>query len=1048
MPPDRDDGEARHGTAGRPRGAAGSLGQLLHDRRQAAGLTQRQLAVLAGIGVGTVRDLEQGRTRRPSPRSVHRLAGALGLDAEAAGQLARATAARATGVQVAGAPAVGGSGLWVQVLGPLAVWRDGVPVAVSAPKYQVVLGVLAVEANAPVHRDAIINAAWPDDPPATATSLMQSYVARLGRILEPGRPARDHGRLLVSAGACYRLQVSEEQLDLLAFQRLVGLARQAASSGAPAGACDLYDQALGLWQGEPLTDVGALRHHPSVVGLGRERIAAVSGYADTAFGAGLHERVLPHLRTLAGQHQLDERAHARLMIALAGTGQQAEALRVYEDLRRRLDDELGLRPGEDLAEAHLRVLRQEVLAASPAARPAHSSHHRGPGRTAPVVPRQLPAAARQFTGRPAELRALTRLLDEVARPAVVIAAISGTAGVGKTALALHWAHQVSARFPDGQLYINLRGFDPAGPPVPPAAAIRRFLDALAAPAERIPADPDAQAGLYRSLLAGRRMIIVLDNARDAAQVRPLLPGAPGCLTVVTSRDQLTSLVAVQGAVPLTLDVLTWAEARDLLARRAGAGRVEGDPAAAAELVGLCARLPLALSIAAARAVVRPGLPLRTLAAELRASLDALDSGDPAASIQAAFSWSYRNLSTPAARMFRLLGMHPGPDISGPAAASMAGIPLARARRALDELTRSHLVTEPALGRFTFHDLLRSYAAGLARARDSDGSLRRAARRVLDHYLHTGYAATLLLNPARPPLALEPPGTGSAPESLASDGQALGWLEAEHEILLSVVTWAADAGFDRHAWQIAWTLGDFLDFRGRWHEWAAIQHTALVSARRVGDREGQACTHHTLGRTYSLLGSYRDAQTHLEQCLELARQLGDLACQARGRLGLGRLFEYQGNYATACAQAQQALSIFRNLGLQGGQADALMTVGWCLAHLGDSPRALACGEQAIALHREAGDRRREGVTWVSLGYARHNLGHYQLAVFCYRQAIDLLSQLGDRYNEAQALAHLADSQHAAGDLAGARNAWQQALGILDDLGHPDADRLRARLTGPA
>jgi hypothetical protein len=422
-------------------------------------------------------------------------------------------------------------------------------------------------------------------------------------------------------------------------------------------------------------------------------------------------------------------------------------------------------------------------------------------------------------GRAAELQALTKVLnhDGAGTPGtVVISAIGGTAGVGKTALALRFAHQVAGLFPDGQLHVNLRGFDPSGSPASPADAIRGFLDALGVPPERIPPTADAQAGLYRSLITDKRMLIVLDNARDEHQARPLLPASPGSLVIITSRNQLAGLAAADGARLLSLDVLTHDEAVQLLTARIGADRAAAEPGALDEIAVLCAHLPLALTVAAARAAARPGFPLTALAAELRGAagrLDALDSGDPAASVRAVFSWSYQQVGTAAARLFRLLGLHPGPDISVPAAASLAAVDEPQARRLCRELARDCLITEHAPGRYAFHDLLRAYAASMARDTDSQPDRVAAMGRILDHYLHTGEHSSMLLNPSREPLALAPPSLGTCPERPADHRQGLAWFDAEHQILLAAVTLAAETGADGHACQLAWAMTAYLFRRG-------------------------------------------------------------------------------------------------------------------------------------------------------------------------------------------------------------------------------------------
>jgi tetratricopeptide (TPR) repeat protein len=668
-----------------------------------------------------------------------------------------------------------------------------------------------------------------------------------------------------------------------------------------------------------------------------------------------------------------------------------------------------------------------------------------------VVPRQLPAPVGHFVGRALELERLTALAAQAADgcPTVVISAIGGMAGVGKTALALHFAHQVAGRFPDGQLYVNLRGFDPSGRPVPPVTAIRSLLEGLEVPAGMIPAGLEAQAGLYRSLLAGRRVLIVLDNARDAAQVRPLLPGCPGCLVIVTSRNRLAGLVAAEGASPLDLDVLSDSEAGELLARRLGAGRLEADPDAAAQLLSLCAALPLALVIAAARAAAPAGFPLAALAAELRdesSNLDALETGDPASSVRAVFSWSYQGLSTQAASMFRLLGLHPGPDISAAAAASLAGVSLTQARRRLAELTRASLLDEPVPGRYALHDLLREYAAGQARAEESGTDRREATGRVLDHYLHTARAAALLLVPARESLSVAPapPRADVTPERPDRYRQALDWFEAEHQVLLAAVTHAAQTGIDACAWQIAWALTDFLDWRGHWQEWTAVQHTALHCATRMGAKAGQAAARFALALNCDRLGNYDQARAHLAASLRLFSQLGRLAAQAHVSIALGAVASSQGDYADAVDHSEQALRLFRAIGDQGGQAIALNNIGYNHSLLGRPQPARVLGQQALGLFQLQGDRYGEAHALDSLGYAEHQLGNLPAASDCYIHALGILRELGDRYHEARTLAHLGDACHEAGRPDAAREAWHQALDILNDLHHADAEQVGAKL----
>ena len=677
----------------------------------------------------------------------------------------------------------------------------------------------------------------------------------------------------------------------------------------------------------------------------------------------------------------------------------------------------------------------------------------GPGKgSLTTAPRQLPAAIADFTGRAAELAALSRIADDAGTGApgtVVISAIGGTAGVGKTALAVHWAHRVAGRFGDGQLYVNLRGFDPTGVPATPAEAVRGFLDALGVPPDKIPPMPDAQAGLYRGLVADRKILIVLDNARDERQVRPLLPASPDSLVLVTSRNQLTGLAAADGARLITLDVMSHGEAVAMLTARVGHARAAAEPEAIAEIATLCACLPLALAVVAARAAARPGFPLTELAAELRDTagrLDALDAGEQAASVQTVFSWSYSQLSPEAARLFRLLGLHPGPDISVPAAASLAATGHPQARRMLRELTRAHLVAERDPGRYAFHDLLRAYAAAQARDTDTEPESAAATARLLGHYLHTANTASLLLQPTRDPITLAVLTPGTAPEPLAHYTQAMTWFDAEHDVLSAAVMRAAGSGFDRHAWQLAWAIAEYLQRHGHWDERISVLVTGLAAATRLGDKTGQALSHRLLAYAYSRVGDYGQAGTHVRHSLELSRQVGDRRGEARARTVLGAIAAFQGRYADAIGHCDQALQLFRAVGNRAGEAEMLNNIGWYHALVGDYQQTREFCQKSLTLSAELGHRHTEASAWDSLGFAEHQDGEFGQAVTCYQRALSLFRELGDRNYEANTLSHLGDSRQAAGELSGAREAWRQALAILDDLGHPSAEKVRAKVAG--
>jgi DNA-binding SARP family transcriptional activator/tetratricopeptide (TPR) repeat protein len=940
----------------------------------------------------------------------------------------------------------GGTELRLAILGPVAGSRGGAAVALGPTRLRAVLTLLVLYADAGLSRADIVGALWAGDPPATAATMVHGYITRIRVLLGHGRVCAATPRpkqALSWDGARYRLAPGAVESDLTEFARLADLAGQAAASGDAARACQRYEESVRLWRAEPVADIEILQGHPAVIELGQRRTSLIVDYAATAEAADLHEQVLGHLQALAGRAPLDERVHARLMIALAATGQQAAALGIYQNMRRRLDDELGILPGRELAEAHLRVLHQQA-APAPAPRPAP---------TRPPVPRQLPVAPRHFAGRAREMQALSRLLGPPGGDppgVVVIAAIGGTAGIGKTALAVHWAHQIADRFPDGQLYINLRGFDPSGKPVNRGDAIRRLLDALQVPAHQVPSDADAQQDLYRSEIARRRMLIVLDNAANVDQVRPLLPGAPGCLILVTSRHQLAGLVAVEGAYPVTLDLLSPAEASELLAQRLGPERLAAEPGVATELTGLCARLPLALSIVAARAAMEPGLPMSALAGQLRSAsgrLDALDAGD-VSSARAVFSWSYQGLGEPAARMFRLLSLHPGPDITAAAAASLADVQPSQAREVLGELTHASLVAEHVPGRFACHDLLRAYAVERAAAEEYEPARRAAIQRMLDHYVLTANAAVVLLDPHLDRITLAPSESAVRPEELAGYEQAMAWFEAEHHVLLAVLGQAVSAGFDTHAWQIPLTMATFLDRRGYPHDYAATQRIALAAACRLADRAAQAQAHRNLGNVSVRLGAHQEARSQYGQALELYRQLGDQAGEGRAHICLGLICMEQDQYRESLSHSERALALYRSAGLGTGQARALNNIGWCYTQLGDCEQGIARCEQALTLAQEAGDQHGQAITWDSLGYAHHHLGHYSEAIACYQRSLSILEAEGDRFRQTSILTHIGDTHHADGRWQAARQAWRQALGILDDLHHPDAGRVRAKLEAEA
>jgi DNA-binding SARP family transcriptional activator len=918
-----------------------------------------------------------------------------------------------------------------RVLGPVEVEAsDGRVLRLARRQERTVLAILLLAAGRMLPMDRLCELLWEEDPPRQARQTIRTYVARI-RALLADAGAQEHGVELVADQGGYRLTVAPDTVDALLFRTLVERAGQVADLSERDR---MLREALGLWRGPALHQAApdALRQR-LCADLEELRLRAVEESFATGLTLGRDRELLPQLARLLAEHPVRERLVELHMLALYRQGRTTEALEVYDRAGDRLRDELGLDPGPGLRQLHLAVLRGEPV---PGADPVPV------GR--PARPAQLPADLAMFTGRTVHIGALDELLSGNAT-AVVISAIAGTAGVGKTALAVHWAHRVRDRFPDGQLYANLRGFDPTGRSTTTAEAIRGFLDALGVAPQRVPGTLDAQIGLYRSLLADKRVLVVLDNARDSEQVRPLLPGASSCMALVTSRNQLTGLVAVDGAHPLAVDLLTAAEARQLLDARLGTDRAAAEPRAVDDLTELCARLPLAVAIAAAHAAANPRLPLADLVTDLRRTRNALDmlTGDDAATdLRAVFSWSYNALGPDAARLFRLLSLHPGPDIGVPAAASLAGIPVARAGPLLAELARAHLLAEQTPGRYGFHDLLRAYATEQAEAHDADRQA--ATHRMLDHYLHTAHRAAILLRPHREPVVPASPRPGVTCPQLATYEDALTWFAGEQSVLVAAVQHAAGNGFDAHSWQLAWALTDFLARRGRWHDRETVDRIALESARRLEDRPAAAYSHRCLALGYTALRRYEDANTHGEQALDLYAELGDKAGQARTHQSLSWAFHRQDRPDRALRHAEQALDLYRAVDDPVGQATALNNIGWDHVVLGDHQQALVACHQALALFQALADHHGEALVWDTIGYAHHHLGDYRQAVTCFQHALDLFRHLGDRNNEADTLTNLGDAHHATGDADAARDTWRAALAILDELGHADAERVRTKL----
>ncbi|GAB3878378.1 hypothetical protein GCM10029964_028950 [Kibdelosporangium lantanae] len=773
----------------------------------------------------------------------------------------------------------------------------------------------------------------------------------------------------------------------------------------------------------------------------QQRHAVELDLTDIRLRLGQHATLLAELSDRTGRHPLDERLAGQYLLALYRSGRQADALARYEQLRRDLAEELGVDPSPPLRQLHQRILdaAPDLAVPTTATRPA-----------ALPVPRQLPAPPRLFTGRTAELARLDAILGEQGDTTgtVMISAIGGTGGIGKTWLALHWAHTHLDRFPDGQLHVNLRGFDPAGQPVPLVTAVRGFLDSLGVDPAVIPVDPDAQVALYRSLVAGKRMLIVLDNARDTEQVRPLLPGSPTCTVLVTSRRHLGGLVTAHSAHHIDLDVLTEREARYLLTRHVGDDRAAAEPDAVDQLVACCAGLPLALGIVAARATRHPEFPLAVLAGELRdqaGRLDALDPGDPQSTLRAVLSWSLHALSEAAGVAFGLLSLAPGPDIGVPAAACLLARSHSTTRALLNELENACLVQQHAPGRYRMHDLVRLYATEHATERHDPTARDTALRRVLDFYLHTAHAADLLMDSRRPAVRLDTPAAGTSTHELRDMSAAMAWFEVEHPNLLAAQLVAADHAWQPPVWQLAWVLADFHARRGHRQHDLSVWRAAVDAAAHLPDHTARVRAHRYLGRAYTELDCPKDASRHLHQALTLAARHHDTTEQALAHHQLARAWERREDNRRALEHATRALELCRTLGQPVWEANALNGVGWHAARLGDYDTARAHCQAALALHRQHHNVNGEADTLDSLGYIDHHTGRHHQAIDQYRQALALFRRLGNTYESAATLDRLGHPHVALGQHEQARAVWQEAVELYGTHGRDtDAAQVRYQL----
>ncbi|MDX3078594.1 AfsR/SARP family transcriptional regulator [Streptomyces sp. MI02-7b] len=926
--------------------------------------------------------------------------------------------------------------LQIRLLGPVKVWAADRLLDAGSPRQRAVLAVLAMEAGQPVPLESIADDVWDGTAPAAQTVYV--HISRIRRMLRKAGGSDHRPPTVLRPAGGYQLDIDPEQVDVHRFQRLVDQAnRPELAEGERA---QLLHDALDLWQGTPLSDLqGAWADRMRWV-WHRKRLDAMIGLAQAEVRLGNAAAVVGPLTDLIAEHPLVEPLAAVLMQALHGSGRTAEALDRYALTRTLLADSLGIDPGQELQRLHEALLRGELEQPSvPPARPRR------------LVPAQLPAGVRTFTGREAELAELDRRVfdAESAPKAVVISAIGGTAGVGKTALALHWAHRVAHRFPDGQLYVDLRGYDP-DLPMTAADALAQFLLALDVAQADIPIDVDARAARYRTEVVGRRMLIVIDNAASAEQIRPLLPGAPSCAVVVTSRDRLAGLVVKDGARRLDLDLLPAADAYTLLRTLIGS-RVGDDPVAAGTLATQCARLPLALRVAAELAVTRPDSTLAELVTELadqQHRLSLLQVGDdPYTTVGAVFGWSLRHLSEDVADIFRLLGLHPGPVTDAYTVAALADVDPERSRKALNQLAQVHLVHRIDADRYGMHDLLRAYATSLIGANELSAHRRAAQQRLFGYYLAATTAAMNRLYPADSDGRLAVPETGAAVPALDDSGAARRWLDAERCNLVAISGQTGAAGWAEHTMRLSVILYRYL--AGGFPTDAAVLHGhAREAARRLGDLAGEAQALLGLGGADIQLSQYASAAARFERSFQLFRQVHDSIGEARALANLGAAQARLGDLIHSVRHHAQALEAFRRLGDRTGEARALISLSVAERQNGDYDLCAHHIRQALELHRQADNQSGIAFALTNLGTVETQLGELGLAAEHLRHGLDLFRKIGNQQGMAYALDRLGIVHTQSGDSDLAVQHHERALELFRQSGDRHGQALALNGLGEA
>ena len=957
-----------------------------------------------------------------------------------------------------------------RILGPVEVWDQGRRLDLGGPKQRTVLTALLLAAGRVVSVERLIDELW-EEPPAGARNAIQRHVSRLRRVLE-GDGGAEPGQILITRPPGYLLRVKPDQVDLYRFERLTQQATTALSAGDPDQAAGMLREALALWRGPALADVAEPIRWEAGARLEEARLAAVESRIEADLALGRHADLVSELTALVAAHPLRERLRGQLMVALYQAGRQADALAVYHQGREKLATELGLDPGPELRELERKILTGDPDLLPPAV-----------AETGQVpVPAQLPPDIADFTGRAQHVDAMCDLLaadrEERARPtAVVVLAVAGKAGIGKTTLAVHVAHRLRDHFSDGQLYVNLRGAE--AQPLDPSEVLARFLRALGVEGAAIPDGVEERAALYRTRLAGRQMLVLLDNAASEAQVRPLLPGSGSCAVVVTSRMRLGGL---DSARLVDLDVLTVEQAVELLARVAGSDRVAAEPELAGEIVRLCGYLPLAVRIAGARLAARPHWSLARLAARLADEgrrLDELALGERA--VRASLALSYQSLGHDQRCCFRRLGLLVAADFASWVAAALLDMPVSQAEELVDALVDAQLLEfagQDATGntRYRFHDLLRVYARERAEAEEPLRERQASLERALGCWLALAERAgqrlskslTSLHGPA-PRWRLDPEAT----ETLVA--HPLSWFEAERAALVAAVQQAHESELHQETWNLAASLVDFCDVRGYWDDWRCTHELALITTRRagdrtgeavvlrglgelhlfqdrydqalvcfeeasvafgeLGDRRGEAVAESSIGELHRHAGRYEQALTSFQRALAISHEFGNPRCEAHARRGIGAVYRVQGRDDEALACYEQALEISRQVGHRWGEAETLRYLGRLYLEQGHYDQALACFEHLLIIYRELVDHRGEADAWQGLGEIHLRQGHWQQAEVLLDRCLTVYRDLGDRFNEAFTLRTLGELHHTEGRLDQATGCLNESLRIWRQLQIP-------------